>query len=62
MALSVLHRPGEGEGLHRVHRARKLRGRNDPGEVSRPKRAHFSTFSLKIRLPPRTKKFSQLQA
>lgn len=32
VALPVLHRPGESEGLHGVHRARKLRGRDDQGE------------------------------
>lgn len=32
MALPVLHRAGEGEGLHRVHGARELRGGNDQGE------------------------------
>lgn len=31
MALLVLHRPSEGEGLHRVHRPGELRGRNDAG-------------------------------
>ncbi len=33
MALSLLHRAGESERLHRVHRARELCGRNDPGNV-----------------------------
>lgn len=32
MALPVLHRPGESQGLHRVHGARELRGGNDQGE------------------------------
>ena len=32
MALPVLHRPGESEGLHGVHGARELRGRDDQGE------------------------------
>ena len=32
MALPVLHRPGESQGLHGVHGARELRGGNDQGE------------------------------
>ena len=32
MALPVLHRPGESEGLHGVHRPRELRGGDDQGE------------------------------
>ena len=32
MALPVLHRPGESEGLHGVHRARELCGGDDQGE------------------------------
>lgn len=32
MALSVLHRAGESEGLHGVHRTRELCGRDDQGE------------------------------
>lgn len=32
MALSVLHRPGESKGLHRIYWARELCGRNDQGE------------------------------
>ena len=31
MALPVLRGPSEGEGLHRVHRPRELRGRDDQG-------------------------------
>lgn len=32
MALPVLHRPGEGEGPDRIHRAGELRGADDRGE------------------------------
>lgn len=42
VALLVLHRPGEGQGLHRVHRSRELRGRNDPGEDVQ---MHFRTHT-----------------
>lgn len=37
MALSVLHRPREGQGLHGVHGARELRGGDDQGGWAAPR-------------------------
>ena len=45
MALPVLHRAGEGQGLHRVHRPRELRGGDDQGEMLPPARAFIRLFT-----------------